>query len=74
MSPLWFLIASLAYLGVYTDTRPTTGRRMVLAVCLALLAGAGLYAATVSIVIIDPCSVPPLSELPWWEQLLLGCW
>ena len=28
---------------------------------------------TPDIVIMDPCSVPPLSEMPWWERALFGC-
>ena len=28
---------------------------------------------TPDLAIADPCSNPPLSELPWWERILLGC-
>ena len=65
-SPVWWGMTGLALFLIYVDWTPRTKRRLILA------ATVGIYAAEVT----DPyyyCTVPPISEYPFYIRWALGC-
>jgi len=69
-------VLSFGLLALAAFWSKASARRLVVATGVAVaLSAAMVYAAPKpTIVISDPCSHPPISELPVWEQILLGCW
>lgn len=70
-SPLWF-VAIIVPLLVGARHRKAVA---LVAVVTALSVGPVQASPKVqpTVVIRDPCSVPPISDLPYWERVLLGC-
>jgi len=71
-SPVWWGVTSLAVLLIYVDWTPRTKRRLIIAAVLAVAATVGIYAAEIT----DPyyyCTVPPISEYPFYIRWALGC-
>lgn len=67
-SLLWLGFPFVALWAMYLTESQRT--RLAMAIVLVFF----LVTASVwAIQIVDPCSVPPLSELSWWERWLLGC-
>ena len=72
----WWIVASAIALSLMVVDWRTNRKRLAVAVVVTvagLSSGAGTRPPHTNIEITDPCTLPPISEMPWWERLFMGC-